>query len=340
MGVLSRDLFTMIVAMAILTTMAMPPMLRWSLARLPLGRDERERLEREASDAKGFLPNAERLLLAVDESANGKFAARLAGCLAGARGLPVTVLHIGRRAPRQVQQRDEPTSAEAAIKAGAKSAAAVETEAGAPPPKVAITTRVRAGPTETAVADEARKGYDLLIAGLGKTGLDKGRIHRGVARVAAGFDGPLLVVAARGTHLEAPLDSGMKILVPVTGTPVSRLAAEIALALAQANGAPVTALHIASSDGGRRRGASPARDNEEAILKDTVALAERYRAELATAVRIDVAPEDAILREAERGGYDLIVMGVNRRPGGTLFFGNVAAAVLKGAPASILFVAG
>jgi hypothetical protein len=32
-------------------------------------------------------------------------------------------------------------------------------------------------------------------------------------------------------------------------------------------------------------------------------------------------------------------MGVNRRPGETLFFGNVAAAVLKRAEASILFVA-
>ena len=108
-GVLSRDLFTMIVAMAILTTMAMPPMLRWALARLPLGRAEKERLEREAFEAKGFLPNVERLLLAVDESANGQFASRLAGCLAGARGLPITVFHIGRRAKRQERRRADST---------------------------------------------------------------------------------------------------------------------------------------------------------------------------------------------------------------------------------------
>src|SRR5690606_250074 len=112
MGGLGQDLFTRIVAMAIITTMAMPPMLRWALARLPLRRDERERLEREASDARDFLPNAERILLTVDESATGKFAARLAGSLAGARGLPVTVLHVGRHAKRQVQQRDDPASVE------------------------------------------------------------------------------------------------------------------------------------------------------------------------------------------------------------------------------------
>src|SRR3569833_961526 len=47
MGVLSQNMFSMIVTMAILTTMAMPPMLRAALSRLPLGKDEKARLERE-----------------------------------------------------------------------------------------------------------------------------------------------------------------------------------------------------------------------------------------------------------------------------------------------------
>jgi len=52
-----------------------------------------------------------------------------------------------------------------------------------------------------------------------------------------------------------------------------------------------------------------------------------------------VAPEDAIVRAADRGGYDLIVLGVNRRPGETLFFGNTAAAVLERSHTAIVFVA-
>jgi Kef-type K+ transport system membrane component KefB len=48
MGVVSQDLFTMIVAMALITTAAMPPSLRWALHRLPLQQDERRRLERES----------------------------------------------------------------------------------------------------------------------------------------------------------------------------------------------------------------------------------------------------------------------------------------------------
>src|SRR3954465_12764146 len=81
MGALSQNLFTMIVAMAVVTTTAMPPMLRWALGRLPLRDVERQRLEREAFEAKGFVPNLERLLLAVDDSAKGEFATRLAGLI-------------------------------------------------------------------------------------------------------------------------------------------------------------------------------------------------------------------------------------------------------------------
>jgi Kef-type K+ transport system membrane component KefB len=92
MGALTPSLFTMIVTMALVTTMGMPPMLRWSLARVPLGKAERERLEREELEAKGFVPNLERLLLVADESPNGAFTSHIAGLVASRRGLPTTLL--------------------------------------------------------------------------------------------------------------------------------------------------------------------------------------------------------------------------------------------------------
>ncbi len=47
MGALSQNLFTSIVTMAVVTTLMMPPMLRWAFARLPVRADEKERLGRE-----------------------------------------------------------------------------------------------------------------------------------------------------------------------------------------------------------------------------------------------------------------------------------------------------
>src|SRR5206468_4774780 len=67
-GALSQSLFTMILTMAVVTTMAMPPMLRWAVSRLPLRQEEQERLEREAFEAEGFVTTMERLLVAVDKS--------------------------------------------------------------------------------------------------------------------------------------------------------------------------------------------------------------------------------------------------------------------------------
>src|SRR3954453_1845320 len=160
-GALSQTLFTMILAMAVVTTMAMPPMLRWSLARVPLRPEEEARLEREAFEAKGFVPNIERLLVAVDDSPGGHFASRLAGLLAGSRRIPTTILETAPRA-RTRQRRN----AEAVAKATASTAAPDTAEADAPAGPVDITTRPQSDVVEEAVAREARKGYDLLFIGV------------------------------------------------------------------------------------------------------------------------------------------------------------------------------
>jgi Kef-type K+ transport system membrane component KefB/nucleotide-binding universal stress UspA family protein len=344
MGVISQNLFTMIVAMAIISTMTMPPMLRWALARLPLRREEKARLELEEFEAKGFVPNLERLLLAVDDSASGKVASRLAGVIAGARGIPTTVLQVGPSARDEESTQAAKDGAESAVKAGARTMAAVQEKATqTKPAKVDVTTRIATSETKEAVADEARKGYDLLLIGVAEATRPDGGFPREVARVASGFEGPLAVVMARGYHLESPADARFKILVAVTGTEVSRRAAEVAVALARSDDLPITALYVSDmARGSLRKGrgyaATATRRHEEAILKDVVALADRYDTKVRTTMRVDAPPEEAILRETARGRCDLIVMGVDRRPGDALFFGNVAAAVLQRAEVSILFV--
>jgi nucleotide-binding universal stress UspA family protein len=53
----------------------------------------------------------------------------------------------------------------------------------------------------------------------------------------------------------------------------------------------------------------------------------------------DSAADEAILKEAKRRKNNLIVMGVGRRPGEKLFFGDTASALMKGAECSLLFLA-
>jgi Kef-type K+ transport system membrane component KefB/nucleotide-binding universal stress UspA family protein len=337
MGVLSQNLFSMIVTMAILTTMAMPPMLRAALKRLPLGREEKARLEREAIEEKGFVANLERLLLAVDESANAKFASHVAGLLSGARGLPITVLHIGSRAKHQKEKREDEESHETTVKNAAKAIAEIDEESTR---DVDVTTRAREKKAGDAVIDEARKGFDLLVVGMDKVTGTKDGFDRKIEDVTAGFEGPLALVAAKGDHLKPPLNNAFKILVPVSGSGVSRRGAEVAIALARMGPAPLRVVYVSTTrdKGARRKGASISLSKEEAILKDTGALAARYDVDFVTALRANAAPEQAILQEIKSSGADLVVMGVDRIQGDSLNFGSVAAAVLRKSKVSVLLV--
>src|SRR5205823_13771820 len=114
---------------------------------------------------------------------------------------------------------------------------------------------------------------------------------------------------------------------------VPRRAAELAISIAHACDCPITALYVANPGGSgartRQRHGFRARYQEQAIVKDIVDMADRYDVEIKTALHADVAPDAAIVAGAKRGQHDLIVMGVGRRPGDKLFFGDTAAAVLE-----------
>lgn len=343
MGVLTEHLYTAILTMAVVTTMAMPPLLRWSLARLPIGREERSRLERETIDAKGFVSRFERLLIAADESLNGKLATRFAGMIAGQRGLPITVLRLPERLSPVARDAEEELEAVAVegVREGRRAAADHNGEIH--PDASDVLARVETGRVDRAVAKESRKGYDLLFVGVQKMRNADGSFSSNVDRAASGFDGPMAIVIAggRSENLSA---NGFNVLIPVNGTEPSRRGAEIAFALSPAETSRVTALHVserASAAGARRSGHSrPKRTPERALLKDLSALARRYgHSGLRRAVHTRESPETAILDEARRIAADLIVVGAARRTGETFYLGQTVANVLAQWDGAILLLA-
>jgi nucleotide-binding universal stress UspA family protein len=237
----------------------------------------------------------------------------------------------------------------AIIKDTAGAADIESAHAGAGAPVADITTLLQHEPTEETIADEARKGYDLLLVGVEPAVSGQGDIAEEVARVAQAFEGPLAIAVARGPHREEPAAAThLDILVPVTGTGHSRRGAEVALTLARASLGSVTALYVARRGRRvRRHGAAPGFGrnwggigaNEEAILRDAVRLGEQFGVPVRPAVRARADAEDAILQQLRSGEHNLVVMGVSPRPGTTLFFGDAAAAVLRRSHRSILLVA-
>jgi Kef-type K+ transport system membrane component KefB/nucleotide-binding universal stress UspA family protein len=339
MGALTQNLFTMIVTMAVVTTMAMPPMLRWALARLPPAKEEEERLQKEELDAKGFVSRFERLLAAVDESPNGKFATHIAGFVAGLRGMPLTVLEMAKKTDKEFSGIDFERVVKTAAKQSSESA---EAEKGDDKPrKVDITTRETDTPQE-AVVDEARKGYDFLFVGIDRMRNSNGAFTQALSRAVSGFEGPMGLVIA-GDYQDAAEQPGYNILVPVNGTEASRRGIEIALAMASAEDTQITALHVADSSperGQRRRArrSTASRKAERAVLDDVNVLAKRYGHEVKAAIHLEGAPDEAILDEARKIKASLIVIGASKRVGDTLYFGKTVEALLAKWKGAIIVV--
>jgi nucleotide-binding universal stress UspA family protein len=204
---------------------------------------------------------------------------------------------------------------------------------------VDITTRSEKADTlEEAIVAEATKGYGLLVIGrepvTNGNGFDTQLTHSVLS-----FDGPFAIVVARQhrndghAHIEQ-----QNVLVPITGTAVSRDGAELAIALAQASQGTVTALYVTNSGGSSRSWRQ--QFAASAAIKEIVQAGEHYGIEVRGLVRRGHPTENAILREIGSGRYNLLVMGVSPRPGDQLFFGEVAADVLERARCSICFVSG
>ncbi len=344
LGVLNRDLFTLIVVMAIATTLVTPPLLRWALTRIPPTGAEKERLEREEAEAKEFVPQIERVLIAADPSENGTLASRLSGRFAGTRQVMTTVLDLG-------QFQDRPDTLISSEKTGdlVKSSPEVglrtqnEKELAAVETPTPLVDQITHDDASERVLKTIKKGYDLIFLGM-KGALDNGPLQSEtnsglISHVLKEFRGVAAIAIAKGSTAIGALGQPLNILVPTKGTDYSYRAAEIAITLAKAGG-EVTALYVAPPS---EKINVLSRPNEllassQSLLADVQALGKREGVIVKPLVKASKFPEAAILRQIRRGRHNLLVVGVKVRPGDKVFFGRRIAVLLEKATCSVLVV--
>jgi Kef-type K+ transport system membrane component KefB/nucleotide-binding universal stress UspA family protein len=346
LGVLNRDLFTLIVVMAIATTLVTPPLLRWALSRIPPTGEEKERLEREAAEDKEFVPKIERLLIAVDGSRNGKLASHLAGLFAGARKVTTTVLELGQgqRGHTLIAPDKSGELVKSSVEVGARSQQQTDKPETSTETPTLLVNRMSAGEFTEGILNEAKKGYDMLFLGINgaletKNAPSNGNTS-GVSDVIQNFKGASAIVIAKDGQAAESLIKSLNILVPITGTDYSRRAAEVAVTLAKASQTSITALHITppadETDVLRRPRELVAAGR--GLVKEIQELGKRAGVTVKPLVKVRNAPEAAIVRQVRRGRHNLIVVGVKIRPGEKLFFGRRIAVLLESTPCSVLLV--
>jgi len=346
LGAVSQTLFTAILTMAMVTTLSMPPLLRWSFRRLEPTAAERKRLQREAAEQEGFISRLERLLVAVDASPTGQLASHLVGVLAGVRGITTTAIHLngGERTEAASVERTAEVLTLAA-ESGGRAAEHQNAERGASDSADVKVRVAESSAAQTEIASEKRKGYGALV--LGREPLSEGaQFDPQVTRMAREFGDAVILVSARGVHQRSQVHGPLKILVPVTGTPVSRHGAELAVALAEGSRGRVTALYVAGRSsqgrpawGTRLADALAPASTARAVIRDIDELGKSYGVAVNGIARSGESAAELILREIRAGRYDLTVLGVSPRPGEQLFFGDIAALLLRDAPSSLVFLA-
>ena len=331
-GALGNQLYTMIVAMAVITTMAMPPMLRWMMARVPLGEEEARRLEKEDAEETERLPKMERALVYVDDSPNGRLAARLAGLFAARQKMLTTVLDA-----EAVEERGPEEAAAHRHVAEAANATSTLLESKPAAPKGLVTERPSA--EADALEKEIGRGYDIAFVGVDRPVVDAARFDPRLQRLVTGFEGPV-AIAVNGAGAAGPADVPLDILLPAAGTQDARLATEIAIALGDASKGMVSALHVfdPQADVALLRGRS--RRLGLSLLVDIHRAGKRAGVPVKGMTATSVHPETEIRRAVRGGQFDLVVLGTSLRQGESKFLGPRTAALLQVLRTPTLLIAG
>lgn len=317
-GVISPTVFTMLVIMALVTTFATTPVLRWVYPDRELARD---RVVTPA-DTTPEIP-AFTTLMCVSDATSGPGMATLASALVGDREAPARLfaLHLTSPSDRpSVELRQHESREQAAPLAGLlQRAQALSLD-------IRILGFVSSEPAVDICRTAQAKQASLVLLGWHKPLLLEGRLGGIVGGVIARSHSPVGVLVDRGlTKIE-------RVLVAFAGGPEDLAALRVARRLACAPGTELTLLHVVAPGQGTRHGRGRTQIDQVFPEPNLGAVAVRVRV-----VEHD-SPPDAVIDEAA-SGYDLIVIGMNARWGlGTGMISSKRQRVLAESPISILAV--
>ncbi|HEX8430476.1 MAG TPA: cation:proton antiporter [Longimicrobium sp.] len=326
MGLLTQEMFSIIVVMAITTSLLAPPALRWTLSHVRPEKQEIERLRREEMAEGSLIAGVRRILVPVrcreeERRALFRLEAELVVQMRARSAVAVTLFAV-------VEECDRPASEEYLERVAASF------------PGIELTRKVVDGDdVAKAILGEAENDYDLIILGAPAAD-DKDELFDPMVDFILRMSPcPTMVVRGRMSDQHWPPS---RILLPTNGTSASRAAADVAFALALRGDVEVLVLNVVESREGAGRldlGGDEIRRQMEAahaIVDELCAVGEAMGVRTRTEVRAGVSPEAAIL-ELAVDGIDLVVLGTDLRPASDrLFLGPRVERVLNHAACPVV----
>lgn len=318
LGILTPELFSIIVIVAVVTSILAPISLRFCFARVAPAREEEERLAKEAELREGFTGRFRRILIPVrpriGEVGTQRIQAEIISRLTRGKGISVTLLAVASKEERSLAA-DYLSILQNTFHTSSSMTRAVSGED-------AVETILR----------EAESDYDLLVIGT-PTLSDSGESVFGpvIDELIRLSRTPVLVV--RGDEVSHGWKPS-RLLVPISGSQSSRNAADLALAVAGTD-AVVRGVHIVVPT--HVSGVRPDLGYDlTAGLEDS---AGRLGRRVETEVRYAPDVRSGILDAVRDSESDLLIVGTSVRAGTTrLYLGPRVEHLARNAPCPVLIL--
>jgi len=335
LGILTPQMFAIIVLIAIVTSFLAPLGLRLTLPRVRMTDDETQRIVAAASRG-AFDPHRVRVLLATSGGPNALAVAPLAFGVARASDTAVRIVHVKKPAAwwRRLLHRFEshaPGNVTDQMEAFRSLANGRAPELG----------QVSGDGVASAICEEAKRGYDLVVLGSGDGPSVGGAVVEEVVAKATCHVAIMKAVAGKASA------EYRNILVPVDGSVASRVAVELALRYAESAGAELSLAVLTE-----RRPQAVAYTDVSGLHApaeiETTSAAELERISVVfrasklkpSIMRLAYDPRSSAIAELlEKGAYDLVVLGAeNRAIQHRLFFGYENERLIRAARVPVVVV--
>ena len=316
LGVLNDRSYTVIVLMAMATSMAAPPLLRRVLRNWEGTPEERQRLDLERQLAANSVVTDGRVLIPTRGGLPSLLAAQVTG-LTWPRGTDVTLLSCGHHRTVDLSPFDNVLEG-----------------------RTVEHRSVESDETARTILDEARLGYDAIIMGAHGAG-DDAVVTPLIDEVLRHSPIPVVIVRPPRSMAGRLPWAFSRALIPVNGAQTSRAAQEIGASLSSQIGTHLHQLHVSTSDTSRLENIlgvhAPQADRARHILDDAAGLAATVGANSTSIHEHATNPGAQILASAAELDTELIVIsGTSRVIGNELLVGQTIQTVLDRATGTVV----
>ncbi len=330
-GIISQEIFSLIIIMAVVTSVMAPFMLRWTLSNVKIEDAETKRLEMEEQLKDNILNRVHRVLLPVrtreiSQSTPVKLIeARILERLGRKTDLSITLFTIASEVTKTA-------STQYLSKLSGFFAQLPVTK------KIIISSN----PLES-ILDEVKKDYDLLILGATERNKNSDMLFNPIVDNLVRLS-PCASIVVQSSNISEDWRPS-RILVPTNGSKASKRAAEVAFGIAYHEHDQVHILNVVEGKQGystmdiegslKERRLTFAHQTVEELKK----LGESLSVNTFTEIEIGEEPDSVILKMAQENDFDLIILGTDVRPGSDkLYLGPRVERILNNASCPVLVI--